>query len=89
MLLTLQNSLWAQAEAQFQLKSTPKSAPILNSTRITSQLRLLRTKPKARRAGILSSMESMGKGLDTWTDVLLEGQEASYAILLIMGGGVL
>ena len=84
MLLTLQNSLWAQAEAQFQLKSTPKSTPTLICTRFTSQPCLLRIKPKARRAGILSSRDGMGKCLDTWTDVLLEGQEAAYAKLLIM-----
>lgn len=89
MLLTLQNSLWAQAEteAQFQLKSTPKSAPIPNCTRITSQLRVLRTKPKARRAGILSSMESMGKGLDTWTDVLGRSGSFLYSIVNYGGGG--
>lgn len=70
MLLILQNSLWAQAEAetQFQLKSAPKSTPIPNCTRIRSQFCLLGVKHKARRAGILSSMDSMGKGLDTWTD---------------------
>lgn len=67
-----------QVEAQFQ----PKNTPSTHCLRIPSALHLLRNKPKARRVGLLSS--SMGKGLETRTDVLLEGQETSYTILLIM-----
>lgn len=69
-----------QVEAQFQPKNTPSTH--CHCLRIPSVLHLLRNKPKERRVGFLSS--SMGKGLETRTDVLLEGQEASYTILLIM-----